>query len=180
MKNRIQTLSCGFVAVGLAGLLGGACGSSEKVEATRATEQVPTPAAENNDHSHTEKRQAPVELTLAPSAQRGLSLLTLTATAMGELPDLTLRLVVPKGVTVVGGDIEKTFGPLTKGTSVVLSATVEIPSSGAYEVAGGAEVVFSAGLKLAKSVVVAVGDAPAKSAPKVVDLPEGGSVRLGK
>lgn len=145
-------------------------------------EAAPTPAAEEQapaaEAPRAEKQYAPVELTLTSSGTRGEVDVVLEVTATANLSNGHARLVLPEGVKLLSPTSEVELGALTKGQQATLEARVSVPATGSYVVAGGFEVVMSRGVKLAKSVVLGLGEVTKEAAPKVIQLPEGGSVRV--
>ncbi|PKN55439.1 MAG: hypothetical protein CVU56_21405 [Deltaproteobacteria bacterium HGW-Deltaproteobacteria-14] len=175
-----------LLAVGVTCLLAGACThQTAEVPATptpTATSEAPEGVEAAADHSHTTKTYAPVTLELTSSARSGAATVVLTVTALADLPSAHARLVLPEGVSLLSASPEADLGAIAKGAQASFTARVQIPVEGSYTLAGGVEVKVGTGRQLAKSTVLAVGaDArdAAATAP-VIELPEGGSVRVGE
>jgi hypothetical protein len=172
MKKHIVSIA--VLVAGGALLAAGAC--------SHRSHEAPTPEPAEHaegERSHQEKTYAPVELTLTASATSGQAEVVLSVTAMAALPNARARIVLPEGVTLLSADAERELGAMAKGQTATFSARVMIPAGAAYTLAGGVEVKVSAGVQLAKSAVLEVGGAHDAPPAKVLELPEGGSVRLG-
>lgn len=166
---------------GITCLLVGACSHQSAEVAPTVAPEVPAQAA-NQDQQRAGKTYAPADLELTTSGQTGVVDVVLTVTATADLPNAHARVVVPDGVTLVSATREADLGPLAKGTQGRLTVRVRIPYEGRYTFAGGVEVKVGPGRQLAKAVTTEVGAGPREEPAKtrVIQLPEGGSVRVGE
>ncbi len=165
-----------FVA-GVALLVGSGC-SHQRAEAPPAEPELLVATTPPDAPDPAEKTYAPVDLRLASSARSGVAEVVLTVTPRVDVPNARARLVLPEGVALVSGAPEVELGPLAKGARASLAVRVQIPLQGAFTLAGGVEVELSPARKLARSMVLEVGEASKPTAPSVIQLPEGGSVRV--
>ena len=162
-----------------------ACSSSESVVSPSAapppTVAPPQVVAESSDPAgphRIEKTYAPLTLRMTSALRKGQTVVVLQVQADADVPNSHARIVLPSGVALVSGALEQDLGPIAKGQTASLTVEVQVPEQGAFTIAGGVEVTMSAARKLARSVVIELGDAPKAPAPRVIELPEGGKVRL--
>ncbi|MEL6184345.1 MAG: hypothetical protein AAFU79_06955 [Myxococcota bacterium] len=168
-------------------LLAAACatetqpGQAEVAPATPSPEPTSTPASAGP--AGVGKAEAPVRIDLdaAPTGKKGQYRVTLEITALRAVPRGVVRLVVPEGVTLIEGQVERDLGVLAKDAETKLVVTVQAPESGNFVLAGGVDCHMASGVKLHRGAVFTVGEARApaeKVGPDAVPDAELGGVRM--
>lgn len=144
-----------------------------------APESAPTSAPEPAPLSG--KAQAPVAVRLAALAatKAGHYTATLSVQALSDIPRAVARIVLPEGVKLVEGKLERDLGALAKSTNMELVVTLKVPEGGAFVLAGGVDCHMASGVKLHGGTLFTVG-APAKTedAVPVVKDAELGGIRM--
>lgn len=125
--------------------LAGACASHDD-----GVEVVP-------DKPAPEKLQAPVELTLAATANGGQYDVKLTVKATAAIPSAQARFVPPAGARLASGKLEQDLGPLAAGDERQVAIRIQLPDTFAGNIAAGVDCHMSAGVQLHKGTVVVLG-----------------------
>jgi hypothetical protein len=142
-------------------------------------EDAPAPASVPPDHGG--KLTAPITPTLTASARTGRVVARFELRADSDLPHAVARFVVLAGVKLVAGGTTFDLGRVAKGETRSVEVTLQVPSTGSYQLAAGADVFMTPTLKLHRGAVTQLGSAPpVKRGSEVKQLPEGNTARVGE
>jgi hypothetical protein len=126
--------------------LGGAeLGCSTTAAAQPASD---TPVSANTNEA---KISAPVQVTLTSSAKSGTVVVTLSVQPKTDIPRGVARIVVPAGVKLVSGQAQMDLGPLKSGVAAQHQVTLEVPSTGQFQIFAGVDCHISSGIRLHKA-----------------------------
>lgn len=144
MKTFTQTIS--FVAMIALGLAIPGC-SPTRVEAAPTPEP---PIAGKPARTREAKTSAPVELTFTSSASKGQAVLSLAVRALTDIPSGVARIILPEGIKLLSGQREVEFAAMPANSVHKLVVTVDIPSSGQFQIFAGIDCHISTGIQLHK------------------------------
>jgi len=172
MTNITQTL--GFLSLMALGIAAPGC-SPSRVAAAPAPEQAAAAAATAQPASDPQamanpaeaKISAPAQVSLTSSAKSGTVVVTLNITPQADIPRGVARIVLPAGVQLVSGQVQGELGALKKGVAIQHQVTVEIPSTGQFQIFAGVDLHITSGIRLHKAAQVLVlgQSSPAQDTP---------------
>lgn len=130
--------------------------------------------------SHTEKLQAPIEVSLKSSGRRGRVTVTLHGKALQDIPEVVGKFALPKNVALVDGKTEVSLGALKTGETVDLKVVLDVPPKQYQEVAAGFDLRFGE-VQVHKGDVVELGSPRGKtSRAPTQTFPDGRKGRITK
>lgn len=150
------------------------CALSDRRDGTRCT------GDERSDDNGRRALEAPIDLSLDPSARRGRIEVTLSFVAERDFSGATTRFVIPEGVELLRGRKEVEFGGVRAGTRRSTSVLLQVPETGSFELAAGVDVELGPSVQLHRGDVVALGEPRKERAPgRTIETPGAGrNIRL--
>jgi hypothetical protein len=127
----------------------------------------PTREAQAMANPSEAKVSAPVRVSLSSSAKAGTVVITLRVLPQADISRGVARIVLPQGIKLLGGRAEVDLGALKNGVASQHQVTVEVPSTGQYQIFAGVDCHITAGIRLHKPAeALMLGQpSPAENAP---------------
>jgi hypothetical protein len=97
------------------------------------------------------KVSAPVRVALTSSAKSGTAVITLSVQPLSDVARGVSRIVLPPGLKLLSGQTQIELGALKSGVASQHQVTVEIPSTGQFQVFAGVDCHITSGIRLHKA-----------------------------
>jgi len=123
--------------------------------------EAPAVAQHTAPHPDPIKTGAPVDMSLSATGQAGQVRVTLKFSVTTDVPEVIARFVVPAGVSVEDGTVERQYGAMAAGSQVTHTVTLNVPAEGRFKLGAGVDCVMHAGMTLNSARVLFLGTAKA-------------------
>ncbi len=144
----VAVIAFASLAVGCSPSTVVAAPASEGAKGTGMAQPAADPLA--TSHPNEAKVSAPVQVSLTSSAKVGTVVITLTVQPKTDIARGVARIVLPQGVRLVDGRTEVELGALKGGVVSQHQVTVEVPSTGQFQIFGGVDCHITSGIRLHK------------------------------